>query len=209
MKNAFRVLLVLTVLVASAYGGMAVTAWAQSGVAGWYNFDTNVKMAGDLAIADDLDVTDDITADDATLGSAGGGVLTVNGTTVITGNTSIGNGSSASTLAVWGDQSNNANFILQGWQRMDGEPFTVEDGRNITPTNTYMELSSSGTVTAAGIVAGTEGDLLILVNVGAQNIVLPDSGTLKLSGGLTLAASDSVVLIADGTNWVQLATSNN
>jgi hypothetical protein len=79
----------------------------------------------------------------------------------------------------------------------------------ITPLGAYQPLSSAGTVNTASITVGAAGDVLTLVNIGSNSIVLTDTGTLKLSGNLTLGANDSVVLQSDGTNWNQLSTSNN
>lgn len=79
----------------------------------------------------------------------------------------------------------------------------------ITPLGTYQPLSSAGTVNTSSITAGTAGDLLVLYNTTNTSIVFTDTGTLKLSGNITLGQNDSLTLQSDGTNWFQLATSNN
>jgi len=92
--------------------------------------------------------------------------------------------------------------------------FTVEDATPITPTGTFMPLTSAGAVAVPAITkivgsTGLPGDLLILKNVGAQNITVSASATVNLSGDLVLAVDDTIVLIWNGSRWVELATSNN
>ena len=48
-----------------------------------------------------------------------------------------------------------------------------------------------------------------MVNNSNTTITISDTGTLKLSGNIALGQYDTLVLISDGTNWVQLATTNN
>jgi hypothetical protein len=55
------------------------------------------------------------------------------------------------------------------------------------------------------IVTGTAGDVLTLVNIGSNAITITDTGTLKLSGNAALGQYDSVTLLSDGTNWIQVA----
>lgn len=87
---------------------------------------------------------------------------------------------------------------------------TVDESSTISPTGTVQRISSSRAVGTSAISGRTtEGRLLILVNVGSNTITLTDTGTLKLSGNIALGQYDSVSLVADGTNWIQLATANN
>jgi hypothetical protein len=79
----------------------------------------------------------------------------------------------------------------------------------ITPVGSYQPLTSAGTVNTASITAGDEGDLLYLVNEANTSIVLTDTGTLKLGGTRTLGQFDSLTLVSDGTNWIELAFVNN
>lgn len=86
---------------------------------------------------------------------------------------------------------------------------SVTQGLTITPAGSYQPLESAGTVSTGAITAGTAGDVLTLVNGTNTTITISDTGTLKLSGNIALGQYDSLVLISDGTNWVQLATTNN
>ncbi len=80
-----------------------------------------------------------------------------------------------------------------------------------TPLGTYQPISSTVAVTPTiGLTAtAPAGTLLELLNVGAQNILFADSGTQTLGGARTLAANDGLLLLFDGTNWVELAFHNN
>lgn len=86
---------------------------------------------------------------------------------------------------------------------------TLTMNATLSPTGSYQQLASAGTVNTSSITAGTAGDVLTLVNTTNTSIVFTDTGTLKLTGNLTLGQYDSVVLVSDGTNWVMLSTSNN
>lgn len=125
--------------------------------------------------------------------------LAVTGDAAVTGNATV-----AGTLGVTGDATFAADMIIS-----PGAVITVTQDLTITPTSGYQPLASAGTVGTAAIAVGTAGQLVRLVNTTNTSIVLTDTGTLKLSGNLTLGQYDSVSLISDGTNWVQLATSNN
>lgn len=86
---------------------------------------------------------------------------------------------------------------------------SVTMNMTVTPAGSYQPLTSAGTVGTGVIVAGSAGDVLTLVNNSNTTITISDTGTLKLSGNIALGQYDTLVLISDGTNWVQLATTNN
>jgi len=86
---------------------------------------------------------------------------------------------------------------------------TITQGLTITPASSYQPIASVGNVSTGVIATGAAGNILMLVNTADTTITISDTGTLKLSGDLALGQFDSVTLISDGTNWVQLATSNN
>jgi hypothetical protein len=86
---------------------------------------------------------------------------------------------------------------------------TVTTDSLITPLGSYQPLTSGGTVQTASIAAGTAGDVLTLINTTNTSIVFTDTGTLKLGGNRTLGQYDSLMLVSDGTNWVERAFANN
>jgi hypothetical protein len=79
----------------------------------------------------------------------------------------------------------------------------------ITPTGTYQQLESADAVGTSNVAAGSAGQLLVLVNTTNTTITISDTGTLKLSSDAALGQYDSLTLISDGTNWVELAQADN
>jgi len=45
--------------------------------------------------------------------------------------------------------------------------------------------------------------------VGSNTITLTDTGTLKLGGNAALGQYDSITLLSDGTNWIQVSKADN
>jgi len=80
----------------------------------------------------------------------------------------------------------------------------------ITPTASYQPLTAAGslgtTLAASGFVTGT---VVTLENLANVTITITDTATTMLSGNIALGQYDTLVVQWDGTNWVQLATSNN
>lgn len=87
---------------------------------------------------------------------------------------------------------------------------TITAGGTITPTGAYHQITATaarGTSSVAGVNAA--GQVVTLVNVGSSTITLTDTGTLKLGGNAVLGQFDSLTLLSDGTNWIQLSKSDN
>ncbi|OQX91161.1 MAG: hypothetical protein B6D58_08785 [candidate division Zixibacteria bacterium 4484_95] len=84
----------------------------------------------------------------------------------------------------------------------DADPDTVD------PVASYMEVTFGAD---QDLVLGTtdvnEGDILVVVNVGAQAGAMDgDTATMKIDGGADIAMTqyDAMMFIFDGTNWIQL-----
>ena len=91
-------------------------------------------------------------------------------------------------------------------------------GDNPLADATFIKLNNntgaSITLTDAAIIAdGQSGQILIIEQIGAQNVVLTNTNNLRLAGAanLTLGQYDTVTLIYDTSSaqWVQIAASNN
>lgn len=85
---------------------------------------------------------------------------------------------------------------------------TITNGGTLTPTGGYQRITAAGAV-GASLATRPAGSLLHLVNVGAQTITFTETATLISAGNIVLGAGDTATLISDGTNWTQLAGSNN
>jgi hypothetical protein len=85
---------------------------------------------------------------------------------------------------------------------------SVTNGGVITPTSGIVELEAAGTVTAT-LSTASDGQVVILANVSNSNIVIADTGTTYLSGDITLAQRDTVMLIAIGVGWYQVGAESD
>lgn len=105
--------------------------------------------------------------------------------------------------------TNFTNVVAAGWyQAGNRSALTVTNGGTITALGTYQPLTSSGTVTAT-LAAGAAGRVLVLINTANTTINIQDTGIQKLSAAAALGQYDSLVLWSDGTNWIEIARSNN
>ena len=85
----------------------------------------------------------------------------------------------------------------------------VAQGSIITPTGTYQPISAAGAVSTGSIATGTAGEILILTNTAANTITISDTGTLKLAGDAAIGQYDTLTLLSDGTNWLQVSKADN
>jgi len=88
---------------------------------------------------------------------------------------------------------------------------TVTNGAAFTPTGTYQPITAAGEVTPT-ITAGTAGQLLILVNESSETINLADSGDgngADLTAAIALEQNEIIILISDGTDWLELSRAEN
>jgi hypothetical protein len=185
MKKLLAVFVALLLL-----GVVATGAAAQSGGAGWYNFDTNVLMLQNLRV----------------LGTSTlDGSVSTAGTVTATGDVVAGGDVTVADDLVVGD------LMAAGKIRATkGTTQTITASGEITSVATFQPISAAGNIGTSAIAAGAApGSLLIIENIANVSIVLTDTGTTMLTGNLTLGQYDTVALIWDGTNWVQLTTANN
>ena len=87
---------------------------------------------------------------------------------------------------------------------------TVTTGMTLTPTGAYQPLQAIGADRGFGAIsAGSAGDVLLLQNVLTYTVGVSDTGTLKLGGDRTLGQYDTLLLVCDGTNWLEVSYTNN
>lgn len=88
---------------------------------------------------------------------------------------------------------------------------TVTNNGTINPTGTYQTLTAAGAVGTSGdnLTIKPAGTVLILVNTGANTITITETANIKSAGNLALGTLDTATLVSDGTDWYQIAASNN
>jgi hypothetical protein len=102
------------------------------------------------------------------------------------------------------------DLTVGGWYSATKQTtIVVSDGSTITPLGTYAPISATATTGTSSIANPTAGRVLLIVNVGSATITLTDTGTLKLSGNAALGQFDTLSLLGDGTNWVEISETNN
>lgn len=82
----------------------------------------------------------------------------------------------------------------------------------VTITGSYHSLFTATNANLVTINGGTEGDVLVIRGAtGTAAIAVKDnSGNLALAGNNTINhPTDTMVLLFDGTNWIELCRSNN
>lgn len=130
--------------------------------------------------------------------------VTQGGVTVQKGTVAVTEGVTADDVTV-ADDTATADLYLTKQSTQ-----TITAGGTITPTGAYHQITATaarGTSSVAGVNAA--GRVVTLVNVGSSTITLTDTGTLKLGGNAVLGQFDSLTLLSDGTNWIELSKSDN
>lgn len=85
---------------------------------------------------------------------------------------------------------------------------TVTDGTPFAATGTYQAIQAAGEVTPT-ITVGTAGDVLVLINTSAQTINIADTGIQMLTADFAMGQYDTLTLLCDGTNWLELSRADN
>lgn len=102
-----------------------------------------------------------------------------------------------------------ATFQVNGLRAVAQAAIEISDDSVITPTGVYQPLTASAACGTASIAAMAAGTVVAFQNVSTNTITLTDTGTLLLSGNAALGQYDTLVLLSDGTNWIQLAKADN
>jgi len=118
----------------------------------------------------------------------------------------VTNTAAFSGAATFGDNATVGKFLVLS----QGATQSIGASAAINPVASFQPISSTGgAIGTSSVTIKSAGTILRLVNIGADAIVITDTGTLKLSGNITLGTSDSLLLMSDGTNWIQMGTSDN
>jgi hypothetical protein len=178
---------------------------------------------GSITVTDSLNVTGTVDFDStldmsnnaiSNIGAAGtdfgsdGSLTTAQTITVTTGGLVVSAG--GATVTAGGLTLSDGDAVIADDLRVTAQgAATVTQSGTITPTGTYQPITAAGAVSFSSIAGGTAGNLLVLINTSANAITITDTGTIMLSGNIALGQYDSLTLWNDGTNWIQIATTNN
>jgi hypothetical protein len=77
----------------------------------------------------------------------------------------------------------------------------------LAPVSANVPISASAS--SGVLITCASGAIYHIYNVGTQTIKITDSLTMKLESTVTLGNSDSITLIGDGTNCVEITRSNS
>jgi len=125
---------------------------------------------------------------------------------------SVGIGSSttpAAKLDVQGDT------IVRGLFTLASSTVIPTAGSTLTPTTSYVKLNQTSSVALSATTAIADGaavgNVLILqaINTGAFAVTIPNTANTKLVAARALSTGDTLTLLWDGSDWVELSFSNN
>lgn len=107
-------------------------------------------------------------------------------------------------------------LTASGGLRLTAQTETVTGSWTITPTASYIVLTStlevtSSTTAAITTTAAVAGDIVVLRNGNASDAINIDGtgGTIECKADVALGASDTLTLIFNGTEWNCIATYDN
>ncbi|WP_420578313.1 hypothetical protein [Ekhidna sp.] len=155
--------------------------------------------------------------------------LQINGVTKMVvannGNVGIGTTSPGAALEVDGDVKINGGLQVSGNIDVSGqisyatqtetEASTVTKEYDVSTANILtVNVAIGQTVSVSGLTGGVTGQIVTLMNIGQGTLTITHSGTgtypFLLTGATdaSLAASNSITLLFDGTNWFALSIAN-
>jgi len=199
-------------------GGLTVTAGGATVTAGGLTV-----TAGNTALNGGLTMdTSAFSVADTTGNTVVSGTLTVSNTSSLVGALDM-NAAVISNIGNAGtDFGSDGSLALAGpltvakYEKLTPQAFTLVDGNPITPTSTYVVLSSTGaatTSTTVPVVAAGHGagELLILRNDNASDVITIDGtgGTVECKANVALGADDTLTLIYNGAAWNCVAGYDN
>lgn len=84
---------------------------------------------------------------------------------------------------------------------------TVASVAALTIPGTATAVTVTGTTNITSITASAAGRIVVLIF--ADVLTVTDGSNLKLNGNFVTTADDTITLICDGTNWVEMTRSVN
>lgn len=173
----------------------------------------NTTFSGPLIVQGGLQVGNNITL-------TNGSIINSKGAITMTDSLNVSGQVKAGTLSVTGGTAAfGAAILAQGTVASVGSvaagtflQLSAQTGITvsgyITPTGSYQPIRAAAWVSPT-LNKGASGYVLILTNTNTENICLVDTGAVMLSADWTAGQYDTIWLLSDGTNWLELARSNN
>jgi hypothetical protein len=110
----------------------------------------------------------------------------------------------------------NGKVTVRDMFNLTRESQTAITGNTITVTKSYVYVGSGngGNVTIGpsgiAITDGVQGELLILEGSSdVLTVTVLDNANTKLSGSMVLGAGDTLMLMFNGTDWIEISRTNN
>lgn len=168
----------------------------ESAVGQSIKFDRNIRAAQDVNIVGDLDVDSTLNVD---------GTATIDGTITASGSLNL-----ADDISMDGALDVGTTATLPLIVQTLATTVTVTNGGTIATNGDIVPLTAAGNVGTDDIsLCETAGRVTTYWNTSDTTITITDTGTLKLSGNAALAQFDSLMLLGDGTNCIELAQTDN
>lgn len=138
-------------------------------------------------------------------------------TNVVTTDLFVGDDATiTSDLSVGDDAAITDDLAIGGWVGIAASTtISLTAGGIITPTGTYVPLTSAAAVTTSTSTAiangTTAGDLLVLRNANASDAITIDGagGNVECGANIALGANDVLTLFWNGSDWTCLALRDN
>jgi len=116
------------------------------------------------------------------------------------------------TLAVTGATTLTGNAALAGQVTFAAAPVVTVTANSTIATGNYtvVPLTAAGAVGTATITGcATAGKVTVLRNTANQTITITDTSTIMLGGNAALGQYDTLTLLGDGTNCLQISKADN
>jgi hypothetical protein len=90
-----------------------------------------------------------------------------------------------------------------------GTVVTITQSATLVPNGSLQPIASAGAVSFGVITAPSNGNVLLVVNTGAQTITISETASIVTAGNLALGSGDTVLFAYIGTKYYQMAPIGN
>jgi len=113
-------------------------------------------------------------------------------------------------LTLTGSGTLQTDLTVDDTLAIDDTDSTLTGTQTMSVTASFYQFNPASVLTLTLDTDGVaDGDLLIIQNVGAQNVVIVDTGATIGGGNITLGANDTAIFVYGNSKWVMLSTANN